>query len=729
MMEKLAPKNQVNAPGTIAALSLMFSSVYSFVEIVRSSDVPYLVGGSVGDWAQIGLGMGLYWALTYVLGLVFWFAMRMILRVPKESRVVQVFAPALSAWVLLMVLSASFVERCIVTGALAGAAGILLVLGLSEVFSFPVVSVIWSMASIAGIVSLYATSHVFFVHEQRAVVAGAISGLWIVIAGLFSMAMTFFLRSSPVSRVVWLLALVAGGALLPLALGVGRFAAAVATRSPQSGAHQMVFVVCDTLGADYLSVYDGPVQVPNLEALANESVVFERCYSTAPWTTPSMTSMFSSKYPPSMTFGAANVQWIEASGPRGAVASYFEGADGRSQVERMAAQQFLTAAFTANPTLCRSPWLFRGYKHVLCTHHLTPEDHGVCWRFSRMRALLRWGFPSLFPEHHANTTRTVMEHAVEFIRRNRNRSFFLWVHFMDPHDPYDPLARYRTQTNGPELFGPEDGTYQYLDEGRLSEEKRVLNEGQREYARSLFLAEIRQLDEAIGRIKRTVESCATGDVHLCLVADHGEELWQHGEWGHGHSLHDEVIHVPLLFWGGGLKPRRIVEPISTINVLPTVTELMSLRSNDEWRGTSIVRVLRGKEELEPQPCFMQGTKRADAPVRSTDGIEPSQMPGNEGGDPSLRPPLRGVISGNLKLIEELGADRVHLYDMLADPEEKNDLAGQPAAAADVDRLRLLLEEWARSFPSTIPELQGGDLDDDIRQQIQEEMQAMGYLRR
>jgi len=699
--EHPSPKPTPRPYATLLAIALLFAAVHSFADLLSSSGSPYLLGGDVVDWLQIVLGLVVQLLAFFCFGGVILSILLRTVRRPWSRS----FGATLAGVLTVLAFAGSlrtlapglaFTREWVLLGAALGTGILLLALEATGVLSSQLFCVILGCATLAGIVSLHGASKAFFLHAERPAVAGGIAVLWAVSVGFFGVTVALLAKRQRARPLFSVMVVISAGSLLPLVFCLRSYAALPGRGAPPV---QVVLVTCDALRADYCSVYGGDVPTPNMEALAEEGVVFDQFYSLAPWTLPSVCGMFASKYPPSMAPGAATRQWLNVLGPRAEVMEYWLDRDASSQLDRMRDREVLTAAFIANRLMLSERWLFRGFTHLVALDHVEPELRSTFQRFPALNRALGRFFPAMQRRRPLDTTRVLSQYAVEFIRRHRNRSYFLWIHFMDPHDPYDPPERFRTMAGDWQVFSPADDRYESVDAKTVRAGK--LTQEQRRYVRSLYEGEIRYVDEAIGRIHRALRQSSEGNAFLWLTSDHGEELWDHGGWGHGNSVYQEQIHVPFILCGPRVVPGRITAPTSAVDVIPSLSQLMHTPSQPGWRGAGFIARARGRSrDAVPGPCFAQGTSCAEEP-------------------------LRCVVDGRFKLIQGLASGRVELYDVEADPRETVNLfEDDPGQAAS---LQELLDQWAASFPSSIPDFGETELDEELEEQMVDRLRAIGYM--
>jgi arylsulfatase A-like enzyme len=237
--------------------------------------------------------------------------------------------------------------------------------------------------------------------------------------------------------------------------------------------------------------------------------------------------------------------------------------------------------------------------------------------------------------------------------------FMLWTHLYDSHAPYDPPEPFRSAHPDP------------------------------------YLGEILFMDAQIGRLLEGLDRLRLSDRTVVVIAaDHGEGLGEHGEKTHGLSVFESVLRVPLIIRAPSLKPRRLVEPVSLVDVMPTVLELLGFPAR-EADGRSLVGAMHGETgpEAEVYAESMYPTRFGRLPVRA------------------LRDGRYKLIDGNVPA----------LYDLARDPFEARNIHGERAALAQLMRARLTaLAGNHRSPDAALGEVTG---------EVRERLEALGYVGR
>ena len=416
----------------------------------------------------------------------------------------------------------------------------------------------------------------------------------------------------------------------------------------------VILIVVDTLRADSVSCLNpGAVQTRTIDALAAESIVFENAVSAVPWTFPAMNSMMNGVAPylefsaeEGFNYGTANLPTI---------ATYL------SEIG------YETRGIVRN-TLLRRPFnVVEGFRQ-LDVFTQFPFQHGTL--FYRDLGTLPDRFLGVL-------TRTLTANALKWLDKRSDRPFFLWLHYFDPHEPYAPPAKFLA------------GDYS----GRLTYDitKGALNAAQQGEVKYLYDAEIQYVDQEIGRvIARLKELGLYQDSLIILTSDHGEEFWEHGGQGHGHSMYQELLHVPLIVRlpGGGVS-KRVKSYVPTQALLPTILDLIGI-------------------EEPPQP----GWYASLAPLVREQGFDSYSYPilSSASFDRAF---MRSVIVAGKKYIKNLSSGQEMVYDLGDDPREtSNVLANSPdfvvRAQAEVEKLELqsarIREEFLVDSQATSSEL-------------------------
>lgn len=307
-----------------------------------------------------------------------------------------------------------------------------------------------------------------------------------------------------------------------------------------------ILVLLDTVSAQRSSSWGSPrPTTPHLDRIAKDSVVFERAIAPSPWTLPSAASILTGLQPPEhrarRTRNHEGAQDVPLSSTVETVA------------ERLRQAGWDTRAWINNP-------------------HLSPELSGLDQGFRHYLDYASIGSPQ--------AARPAVEQALAEIGTPADGNRFLLVHMMDPHLPYRPEGEFLAAFTDPAYAGP---FFRGMsDEGMaaLLTSRVFLDPQDRAFVAGLHEGVLAFTDSQVGALWDAARR--TGDELLfVVVADHGEELWEHGGFEHGHTMFDELLHVPLLVHRtGGPSGLRVAPAVSTARVAGTVLEFAGLTSAD-----------------------------------------------------------------------------------------------------------------------------------------------------
>jgi len=456
----------------------------------------------------------------------------------------------------------------------------------------------------------------------------------------------------------------------------------------------LILITADTLRADVMSLHGGDVPTPNLTAIGEQGAIFDAAYSLAPWTLPSMTGMFASRYPHGLNPHGNVDTWSDEQ-----LLYRMEG-ESKTLAERLRQEGYATAGFVANPLLRDRRGILRGFDTTAFVSHRAYTKESI---FSAQtwleNTLHQFGAPWIV-ERPADATRALVKHGATFIRDQGNRPYFLWLHIMDPHTPYSPPAEYAPDDGPWPVYCNSDpywNTPLSDDDGSLD-----VSEDQKRHIQALYEGEVRYVDAAVGRVAK-IADIETSNTYFVFTSDHGEEFWEHGGYGHGHSLFDELVQVPFIVTGPDIPPRRDPTPMSAVDLMPTLADFMEVDHDSHWRGVSVATALRaGVEPERVSPVFAQGTNFYCRP-------EPLQM----------------LVRGNWKAVRGARSGEITLYNIAADPDEKHSLP--PSNENAPDTLAAELRALVRSVQEPVGEVYDRKFHDDDLHAIEEQMRGLGYI--
>jgi len=453
---------------------------------------------------------------------------------------------------------------------------------------------------------------------------------------------------------------------------------------PSGAGPNVVFVTVDTLRADHLGCYGYPRPTsPFLDSLAREGTLCTDATAAAAWTKPATGTILTGLYP--SRHGALY---------HGSLLHLPEGK--QTLAEAFQERGWVTAGFVANPNLKKVFGFDRGFD----TYYDAPVEDTVTlasirgtWFGGLLMRLLRHQFNWNYENDCARMNREVLA----WLDANHQQRFFLYAHYIDPHIPYDPPARYReefAQSHGFALF----------------------NERKRAVGIDLYDGEIRYADDGLEQLVTKLRELGVWENTLFVfTSDHGEEFFEHGVLGHGFSLYQEVVNVPLLFRGPGVPAKTYAAPVQIVDLAATVLALAGTEVQEFGDGRSFHRALLAPATPPPAALFLE-----------------SEF-GQDDADPRAFV-FNGVRQGQWKLVlteknqffppQDPRNGREALYDLASDPSERRNLFREERHQALVQDLLARLRAHAKFLQE-----QGfrNELPAALTPEIEAGLRALGYI--
>jgi arylsulfatase A-like enzyme len=471
-------------------------------------------------------------------------------------------------------------------------------------------------------------------------------------------------RLSPSSWILAMVALIVIGAPL---IHISRQPSAL--KFPASQGKNVILIGIDTLRADRTSIgqpFDGQRDTtPNLRKLAERGIMFSQGISQSSWTMPSFASVMTGLYP--QEHGA-------------------QAFEGRLSDRNLTLAEVLREA---------------GYQ----THGIVSNSFVDAYRgFAQ-------GFDSYDEENvrgvGAITSKDIVDSAFDFLRKDREDPFFLWIHLFDPHYTYVDHSEfeYSDAYAGWLKRDPTQMAYQVLNHKR-----QLLTDDDIVYLMDLYDEELAYTDNQLGRLFRYLDATAlSDDTAVIVVGDHGEAFMEHGRVGHGLSLYQEQIHVPFIsvLPGIDVEHSKITDAVETRKIFPLVLNYLDIETSSKLENNFLAEV---KDWPNGAPGGAIG-----GPAYST-----VWRPDSDG--PKNRLMITSLLDGNYKLIVNHTTGTVNLFDTISDPGELVDISHDFPELTQAYIAQL--EEWIEDSSGTesvTPEVV--HLDEDLR----DSLEALGYL--
>jgi arylsulfatase len=441
----------------------------------------------------------------------------------------------------------------------------------------------------------------------------------------------------------------------------------------------------DALGASHVGSlgYDRET-TPRLDALADRGIECRTCIAQSSHTRESMPSLFYSAYP----FQLGEVGPVPDDRP--------------TVVTELSDAGYATAGFHSNPYLSRAYDFDRGFEAFddalpLAENRLMTFLHRVVNHF-RLQPYTRG--------------EDLTRQGLSWIDNTTADSRFLWLHYMDPHGPYQPPARFQRLFRD-ETVGRRRAKRLWR---RTVDEPETITDDERETLVDLYDAEIRYVDEAVGTFVDGLADRGLLDSSLVvLAADHGDAFGEHGVYGHPRQLYEDLVHVPLILAGPDLPSTRLDRPVENTDIAPTLVEAVGRDPAPAFRGTPVQRRIE--------------TTTADTAVSTHDATEVDTAAvafteaHGEGEEADIS--RFAVRTRQYKYQLELrGPDellRDALYDLAEDPDEQTDIRDDRPAVRE--RLRAVLDDHVASVTA---DGSATERDDPVDHVVADRLEDLGY---
>jgi len=453
-----------------------------------------------------------------------------------------------------------------------------------------------------------------------------------------------------------------------------------------------VFLI-DALRADRLDQeIGGKPLAPFLHSLRAQSINFERAYAAAPWTMPSLASLWTARYP-----SQHQVQSFHAVLPASEV----------TLAEQLKQAGYRTGAFDSNILVNPAAGFAQGFDFYGVWAPATAEETK---RIGKTRAPLLHQKLGAWLDKNATVTQTAAA------SESNPTPLFVYMHYLETHVPFTP---------------PRERVERILDARPNAAEKRAALDGigwnllavprdqtgiWQSLLEDLYDAEVATIDADLeGLFKELQRRHLLDNAIVVVTSDHGEGWGENAFYGHGRALYEPVIRVPLFFWGTDLAPQSVQTRVSLVDVAPTLLELANASALPEARGRSLTALFRADRyagwRAQVKRWFGANPTQMWSPIYAELGRDPKGPLG-----PNLH--TCAWIDGDSKIIET-SAHGILAFDLSIDPEEKQPL---PVTAESVQRQIQAMQRFSDSLSTPI----GPDTTRTIDPKVREQMRALDY---
>jgi arylsulfatase A-like enzyme len=311
--------------------------------------------------------------------------------------------------------------------------------------------------------------------------------------------------------------------------------------------------------------------------------------------------------------------------------------------------------------------------------------------------------------HRSKNATNVTDEFLAQIPKEKNKKFFAYLHYMDAHTPYTKNMYnnfFIRKINKYFEPGNRKGGFKNI---RALFHNNMISNDDKEYIVSLYDGQIRFVDENIKRILDTLQSYdILEETIIIITSDHGEEFFEHNNFEHGHTMYNELLHIPLLITGKNIQPAIITEPVRLLDLLPTILELTNIGTGVSYpQGVSLLGLADDMHNINSLPIFAAGIlyggekycliKDDKKIIFNTENIQ-----------------------GKWDLVGYTNPNRFEFYDIHKDPLEKESI---PYDQVTMAVLKKDLDELKNLKSSTQVETSVTVIDEDLK----ERLKSLGYI--
>jgi arylsulfatase A-like enzyme len=419
----------------------------------------------------------------------------------------------------------------------------------------------------------------------------------------------------------------------------------------------VLLIVVDTLRSDHLGSYGYKRNTsPNIDQLAKDGILFKNSISQAPWTLPSVATILTSLYP--------------------------------------SAHQAKDFSKKLSSRLITLP-------EILMDHFY--ETGGIIsGDFVSSHYGFNQGF-GFFDEksisgHRGISSRTISKKAIKFMRKNRNRKFFLFLHYFDPHFNYILHKRYN-------YFPNYNGKlYSGQDIGELRRIRFNLSGDDIDYLKALYDAEISFTDEHIGLLFNELKKLNLYDNTMIIVtADHGEEFMERGWLGHSTTLYSEQINVPLILRiPNGKMGLSVDKYVGLIDIMPTIMEISGIEKNGKKTFVQGINLL-GDDTLENKRVIFSEVSYMDQGIRAFQ---------------------QSAVWEQWKIRRNMKDNSLELYNIKMDKDERNDLSSNHRVV--LGQMKELLAQWETMNHRVVDKKKINETV-NMEEELKSRLRSLGYI--
>lgn len=471
----------------------------------------------------------------------------------------------------------------------------------------------------------------------------------------------------------------------------------------------VLLIVLDAVRRDHLSTYGHERQTdPFLATLADESTVFEACFSNSNWTPTSHAAIFTGTLPSHSGVYGSNLTLPT---------------DIRTMAEILSENGYRTFATAAGAHIRADRGFDRGFDVFHETYRIRPSMRYAKQMFSDSSMVKQTARTATLG--HDNYTYYKVERLKKWLDAGDD-PFFAFVNLKTAHHPYNPPRPYKSKfsnTSRPALefiergfakLGRETLEVPGHDVSRLRALSRTYpiigggftpDQGEADVIRSWYDGAINYLDSKIeSMLGHMAEIGVLQNTNVIVTSDHGEMFGEHGLEKHQYSLYEELLRVPLLVRAPDRQPRRVKQMVSLVDLYPTILEMADIHYDELECASDVLDFNNSHEHL-----YAEVGRKSNRPIsRAYPDFRDSEHNG----------PLQSIRDTQYKLIRS-NCGRVELYDWQNDPGEENDLSQSHPV------LRCRLED---RLQENLNQMDERTYDEDVSDhRLKQQLKDLGYI--
>lgn len=398
----------------------------------------------------------------------------------------------------------------------------------------------------------------------------------------------------------------------------------------------VILLTIDTLRQDEIGIYGNSALTPYLDSLAEKCIIFKNAQAIGPYTQVSFPGILTSSY----YFDYGRSTHLS---PQKVLIS-----------EPLRKAGIVTAAIHSNPYISG----FFGWNREWDFFYDSMQDE--------------------VSDKVPYTEGEVINKKVDgwlssHIKDKDYRPFFLWVHYMDIHEPYIPKRKYADMVH-PSVNLTEDEMFQLFKETLLKRD--VSNKDKIDILRKLYEIKIRETDDHVKHFFEILEKFdILKDSVIIITSDHGDEFNEHGGLSHDGKMFQELLKVPLLIFDPSIEKQKVSKTfVSNIDIPPTIIHLFGLGAVKSFQGQSLIPLADYKEK----GCFGEAIEKSGHRIKETDKE------------------AYYYIENNLKIIYRGNSNKWEMYNLQDDPMELHNIIETSSEVEGMKRiLKPRIERWKK----------------------------------